>query len=1519
VTAPAGTAIGDFPQGGGAMGARIRAHDWARTPLGPIAAWPRSLRTAVQIMLTSRFAMWMAWGPELVFFCNDAYRPTLGVKDPWALGSPAATVWAEIWPEIGPRIGHVMDTGEATWDEGLMLFLERSGYPEETYHTFSYSPVPGDDGHTAGMLCVVTEETERMIGERRLAQLRDLAAAITSAQSQDEVLRAVEQGIGVSRKDLPFTLLYLLDEGSGRARLAAATGFDPGHAAAPAAIELDAAGPAWPLAAALAGDGLAVADGLDTRFADLPRGPWDLPPNQAAILRLARQGHEEAAGFLITGINPFRRMGPSYAGYLRLLAGQVSAGLANARAYEEERRRVAALAEIDKAKTAFFSNVSHEFRTPLTLTLGTIEEVLEKAGRTLPADTAALLDTAHRNGLRLLKLVNMLLDFSRIEAGRAQTSFVPTDLSEVTRDLASNFRAAMDRAGLRYTIDCAPLPHPVHVDRDMWEKIVLNLLSNAFKFTLAGEVAVTLKAAASGDAAILTVRDSGIGIPAEELPHLFERFHRVEGARGRSFEGSGIGLALVQELVRLHGGAIVVESTPGEGTTFTLRLPFGTAHLPAQREPRVAPSWPAAGMRAQAFVEEALRWLPTEDAARPEEDAPAAEDHGELPPRTAPAAAGARILLADDNADMRDYVRRLLEAEGHRVEAVADGAAALEAARRHPPDLILSDVMMPQLDGFGLVAALRADPVLRESCIVLLSARAGEEARVEGMAAGADDYLTKPFAARELLARVASNVQLARVRRDGRELLREETYILETLNRVGETVAAELALDRAVQVVTDAATALSGAAFGAFFYNVLDAQGASYMLYTLSGVDRAAFAQFPMPRATAVFGPTFRGEGMVRSDDITADPRYGRNAPHTGMPAGHLPVRSYLAAPVVGRAGEVLGGLFFGHPEPGRFTERSERLVEGIARQAAIAIDNARLFEAAQAEIAERKRTEAALREAEERQLRLNESLEAMVAERTAELSAANQRLRDEAEERSRVEEALRQAQKMETIGQLTGGVAHDFNNLLTIIIGNLETLQRQMERPGAEPARLKRAADNAFRGAQRAASLTQRLLAFSRRQPLDPKPVDVNRLVAAMSDLLRRTLGESIAIETVLAGGLWRTHVDPNQLENALLNLALNARDAMPEGGKLTIETANTHLDEVYAARQAEVIPGQYVVICITDTGAGMSRAVLAQAFEPFFTTKDVGHGTGLGLSQVYGFVKQSGGHVKLYSEVGEGTTVKVYMPRLMAEDEAAEAEEPPAAMAAAPGTRTILIVEDDDDVRAHSIDVLSELGYRVLDAPNGAAALDILDRNPDISLLFTDVGLPGGMNGRQLAEEARRRRPKLSVLFTTGYAKNAIVHDGRLDPGVQLITKPFTYAALASKIRDIVEDDGEPPCILIVEDEALVRMVIVDTLETLGFRVEEAGSATEAINKVKARDGRIAAAIVDVGLPDRKGDALAGELRAMHADLPIVIASGYGEGALKDRFGGDPRIGFLGKPYQNEQLEAALRGLGVEIPTPG
>ena len=739
----------EFLAGGGEVGARLRSFDWAATPLGPAALWPQSLKTIVRVMLDSRYAMWMLWGPELTFFCNDAYLPTVGLRRDWVLGARSDKVWAEIWPDIGPRIEHVLAHGEATWDEALLLFLERSGFPEETYHTFSYSPVYDDESRVAGMLCVVTEVTERVIGERRLRALSDLASQVARVESVEETCRRASAVLARYPSDIPFAALYLID-GDGARRVACAGAND--SAALPPQLSLDAASP-WPIAASIADEAPREVRELPALGVAIPAGEWSDCVQRAMLLPLKSAGHG-LAGFLVAGVSPRRPFDDEYRSFLDLAAGQIAAAIGDAQAYESERRRAEALAELDRAKTAFFSNVSHEFRTPLTLMLGPLLEAI--GDEHLPPRMRERLELAYRNAMRLQRLVNSLLDFSRTEAGRAQASYVPTDLSALTRDIASSFRSAMERAGLEFVVDCAPLGEPAAIDRDMWEKIVLNLLSNAFKFTLAGRITVRMRS--ENGAALLEVEDSGVGIPAAELPRLFERFHRVESTHGRTHEGSGIGLALVQELVRLHGGTIEATSTLGEGSTFRVRIPFGVAHLPKEnlrpapaREPGVN----------NALVEEALRWLPDAQASAPPDiDSDAVRAHDR---RFAPTF-GARIVLADDNADMRAYVSSLL-APFYVVEAVANGAEALAAAQRATPDLILSDVMMPELDGFGLLAAVRKDPALQSIPVVLLSARAGEESRIEGLDSGADDYVVKPFSARELLARIGGLLELRRMRR----------------------------------------------------------------------------------------------------------------------------------------------------------------------------------------------------------------------------------------------------------------------------------------------------------------------------------------------------------------------------------------------------------------------------------------------------------------------------------------------------------------------------------------------------------------------------------------------------------------------------------------------------------------------------------------------------------------------------------------------------------------------------------
>ncbi|AQR75723.1 ATP-binding protein [Sphingomonas sp. LM7] len=846
------------------MAALMRATDWSKTTLGPVEGWPEALKVAIRILLTSRFDMWLGWGDEVAFLYNDAYRPTLGSKHPASLAKPTRELWAEIWPDIEPLIRQVYEQGEATWSEALLLLLERNGYAEETYHTFSYSPVFDDAGTVGGLLCAVVEETDRVITGRRLESLRLLATELTTAETPPEVFAAAHAALASNPQDAPFSVTWLFDGDT--AQIIGRTGLEGPHPALPETMRLDAEA-RWPLR----NGGVVSLAGVSA----LPTGPWKKPPEHAAILPLEGQGADDARGAILVGLNPHLLPDDDYLGYLGLLAGQIGSGLHSAESHHAARRRAESLAE------------------------------------------AARL---------------------RAEAAEA--------LRELNVKLASEVVA---RTGER--------------DR-LWS------------------LAEDLLARADYDGNLLAVN----------------------------------------------------------------------------------PAWT-----------KLLGW-------------------------------SEQKLLTDPYADII-----------------------------HPENV---DTVLAALQEMG---------------------RTGEPTRFENRILSSEGVWTP----------------------------------------VGWTVS----------------------------------------------------------------------------------------------------------------------------PEPGgvHFIAVGRDLTEDKARE----------------------------------------------------------------QELLGVQEALRQSQKMEAVGQLTGGIAHDFNNLLAGIAGNLELLELRLGQ--GRTVGLDRYITSAQGAARRAAALTQRLLAFSRRQTLDPRAVDANALVGGMEDLIRRTVGPSIEVEVVGAGGLWLTRVDPSQLENALLNLAINARDAMSGNGRLTIETANKWLDD-RAAKERELPPGQYISLCVTDTGTGMTPDVIAQAFDPFFTTKPLGQGTGLGLSMIHGFVRQSGGQVRIYSEIGDGTTMCLYLPRFIGELDSPDDAHHPLNTSEGHG-ETVLVIDDEAPVRALIVEVLEEAGYSVIEAIDGATGLEVLRSQRRIDLLITDVGLPGGLNGRQVADAARVTRPDLKVLFITGYAENAAVGNGLLAPGMEVITKPFAVSAMGNKVRDMLD----------------------------------------------------------------------------------------------------------------------------------
>jgi len=701
----------DFLAGGGTMGRLMREHDWSRTPIGDPNEWPQSLRTATSMCLNSRFPMLIWWGPQLVKIYNDSYVPILGSKHPRSLGSPGREVWPEIWDVIGPMLESVMRDGTATWSEDQLLLMDRAGFEEETYFTFSYSPIIDETGGVGGVFCAVTETTPSVLGTRRLRLLAEVAGRAGRQRDPLAVAQAAIGALDDGPSDVPFAQLYERDEEG--ERLVASVGDDRVEAET-RTMELDVAGTA---------------------------SHWRL----------------------VLGVPPRLPLDAEFRRFHELLASAIGTALSTAITLQHERARSEALAELDRAKTDFFANISHEFRTPLTLLLAPLED--ELAAR--PEAETERLALAHRNAMRLLRLVNSLLDFSRAEAGRTAAEARPIDLAQLTAGLVGTFAFAIERVGLRCELDVEALRTPVQADPELWERILLNLLSNALKHTFEGSI--TVRAREENDRAVIEVTDTGVGIPEHHRERVFERFHRVPGAQSRSHEGSGIGLALVADLAAAQGGDVsVADNTAGAGTTFTVTLPLADHDAPVTTK---------VSSLADSYLQEALRW-------------------GDGPARSETETDGsrARVLLADDNADMRSYLSDLL-APHVEVLAVPDGQEALDALRTDTQiDLVLTDVMMPRLDGMQLLAAIREDEQLRRIPVVVLSARAGQEAAVEALEGGADDYVVKPFTAPELIARVRSTLELARSRNEEakrerehaermRELYTREQAVAETLQR----------------------------------------------------------------------------------------------------------------------------------------------------------------------------------------------------------------------------------------------------------------------------------------------------------------------------------------------------------------------------------------------------------------------------------------------------------------------------------------------------------------------------------------------------------------------------------------------------------------------------------------------------------------------------------------------------------------------------------------------------------------
>ena len=1286
-----------FVRGDGEMAALIRAFDWGSTSLGPLEAWPQSLKTTVALLLASPVAMVLIAGPHGVLIYNEGYARIADRRHPQILGMPVREAWPEAWDYNRGVLEKVMG-GQTVSLRDQMLVLQRSGAPEPMYFDADYSPVPDESGQPMGALAILTETTERRAERLKMADQRARLEAMFEAAPS---FMALLEG-----PDHVFTL-------ANRAYLKLVGGRE------------------------LIGKPVveALPEVVDQGFTALL--DQVLMTGQAIIMSAAPVQLNTAPGgtpethYLDFVYQPLRDSGGRITGVF--VEGYDVTGLyAAAETLKVSEARASVLLELNTRIAAL--NDPEEISFTAAEILAKAMQV-DRAGYGLidPRDeTITIARDWNAPGVESLAGVLHFRDYgSYIEDLKRGDTAVVADAREDprTRDTAAALEAINARSFVNMPVTeegaFVALLYLNHSEPRFWTDEELGLIR---------EVAAVTRSAVERRRAEDALRESEV------------RYRTL-------FDSMDEGFCVIEFLDGPHGPLsdyIHIEANP--------------AYLTHTGIPNVV------GQKVREMVpNEAGGWV---DLYR-------------------------QVLLSGD--PMR--FSKPLEINNRRLD----------------------------------VFTFRVEPPEKRQVAVLF---------------------------RDVTEQYAAEVAL-----------HEEKRALEILNEAGAVVAADTNLETLVQRVVDAGVALTGAQFGAFFYNVVVENDEAYMLYALSGAPAEAFSSFPMPRITEIFAPTFNGDGILRSDDIIADPRYGQNPPFAGMPEGHLPVRSYLAVPVKSRDGSVLGGLLFGHGEVGRFGEEAERGLAGLAGQAATAIDNARLFQAAQTEIARRSAAEDDLQA-------LNANLEARVASALAErrvladvvdgtdafvmvvdlnyrLMAINQacarefdrvygvrprvgdnllkllahmpehqaavsevwaralggdgfavteafgdparerrwyesrfsplldetgrrigafcfsfdiseRLRDQARLRE-AEQALHQSQKMETVGQLTGGVAHDFNNLLTPIVGALDFLRRR-----AEDERTLRLTEGGLQAAERARVLVQRLLAFSRRQHLEPRPVDVSGLIEGMADLIQRSLGPQIELDVQAAADLPAAMVDPNQLELAVLNLAVNARDAMPDGGSLIVSVMED-------AAPNESLPGRYVQIRVSDTGHGMDAETLARAVEPFFTTKGVGRGTGLGLSSVHGLAVQSGGAFVLESEPGKGVTARLWLPTTDELPDSAGITSRTVKAARSGGV--VLLVDDEELVRQGAAEMLREAGFTVHLASGPEAALDMVTTGLSFDVMVTDYAMPG-MNGADLAAAVRGQRPGAAILLITGFAS---LSDGKAR-NLPRLAKPFRQEDLAEAVNRLI-----------------------------------------------------------------------------------------------------------------------------------
>ena len=1379
--------------GGGEMGELIRSKpDWESSSLGHPSAWPQSLRTAVSIMLSSRFPMIIFWGDDLSVIYNDAYIPICGAKHPRMLGKTGFEAWGEVWEVIFPMFQSVR-RGEATWSEDQFLALRRRGFTEETYLTWSYSPIVDETGNVGGVFTAVQETTTRVLAERRLATLRELNEHVAEAKEIEDACRLSIAALARNVHDVPFAAIYLL-EGD---RLRRASSSTTDEDVAPLSVALDD-GP-WNLGELIR---TGVSREVTPSQVRLPGGPWPEPGRSAFVAPIAKPGQTTPYGALVAGISPRLLFDDDYASFFKLTSQHIASAVSNAVAYEEERRRAEALAEINRAKNTFFSNVSHEFRTPLTLMLAPIEDM-----RAEPSEDAAereRIELLHRNALRLLKLVNTLLDFSRIEAGRAEAVYEPTDLSALTADLSSSFRSAIERAGLALIVDCPPLSEPICVDRVMWEKIVLNLLSNAFKFTFDGSIVVRVRELDA--AAELTITDTGTGIAEHELPRLFERFHRIEGARSRSHEGSGIGLALVHELVRMQGGDITVTSQESHGTTFCIHIPRGSAHLDTERirAGRALQSSAAAG----AYVEEATRWTIASSAP---------------PPTDAEDASGSRerILIADDNSDMRDYVARLL-GERWDIEAVSDGHLALEAIRRSPPDLVLSDVMMPGLDGFALLRAVRSDAELRAIPFLLLSARAGEEAVAEGLNAGADDYLVKPFTARDLLVRVAARLATAKALRQSTE---QRLNFYQAFMQAPFTFCIMRGPDLVIEFANDrmlAAWGKSRDVVGLPFERAVPEIKGQPFIDLLHGVLRAGVAH--EGRAEQASLPTGPGGTM---EDVFYNYVYAPVAGLDGKPEGVFVAGFDVTEQVQARqriealasdlsvatdrlqASQSVAGIgIFDWDLPSQRVYWSPELyaLMGLEPNAIAATPEAwteklheddrevgwDAFREATERHEARMEVEVRLRQpdGEARWVRLTTLIlydEASAPRRLLgaivdvqvlkEAVAATERALAEAERTSRAKD------------EFLATMSHELRTPLNAIVG----WAAMLEKDHSNDAKLQRGLAVIARNAHAQTRIVSDLMDVSRiisgKLQLSMKRVELSAMIYAAADVIRPAAdAKGVRLVLDLDPNVGAIIGDADRLQQIVWNLLSNAVRFTPARGRVTI----------LAERSDSTVR-----IKVQDTGAGIPPEHLPHIFERFrqvdSTTTRAHGGLGLGLAIVRHLTEGHGGTVAASSDGANlGTTFTITLPIHALDTSAAVVEmkaetetsvSAPEAKSAIPlrNVRALIVDDEHDSLELLRL-VLEGAGATVTAVTSAREALDEVG---PFDILISDIGMPE-MDGYDLMRRFRSlpSGSQIPAIALTAYARSEDADRARAAGYQRHMTKPVNASDFLAAITRLLDE---------------------------------------------------------------------------------------------------------------------------------